>query len=146
MSKLILVFFLLSILFFSNCKKKENAPPNPTIEILSLEPSSIQEFNDEVIVHIKYTDPNGDLGEFDPDTYTLEVKDSRLQNPDLYHVAPLVYQGIEGEVQGEIKLVINNLFRIGNGATETATLTIRFQDKSGNWSNEAISPPFIIKE
>jgi hypothetical protein len=146
MYKAILLFFPIGVLLFSNCKKKEEIPPNPTLEIIAVEPTSVKEFEDKVTVSIKYTDPNADLGQFNPETYTLEVKDSRILTPDLFHVKPLVYEGLEGGVEGEINLVIKNLFRIGNGATESATLTIRFQDKSGNWSNEAISPQFTITE
>ena len=37
---------------------------------------------------IQYEDPNGDIGSDDPDGQDIEVKDSRLNTPDYYHLKP----------------------------------------------------------
>lgn len=145
MKKLTIV--LLGVAFIlSACKKEEETPPNPVLDIVSVEPSTVTEFDDSLVITISYVDPQSDLGYEDPDTYPLEVKDSRLENPDLYHVQPLAYEQVDAHIEGQIKLILSNLFRLGNGNSETTTLTIRMQDREGNWSNEAVSDQITINK
>ena len=141
------LLFFFSLLVIASCgPKDEGVPPNPVVEVLSVEPSVVTEFDDSLVVTIKYIDPQSDLGYEDPDVYPLEVKDSRLENPDLYHVQPLAYNETDAHIEGEIKLILSNLFRLGNGNSEQTVLTVRMQDREGNWSNEGNTEQITINK
>lgn len=139
--------FVLLILILISCKKKdEDINPVPVIELISITPQTIMQFRDSVILTLKYKDEDGDLGAESPDEDVLEIKDSRLLNPDYYHIAPLSPLGKKLKVEGSIQVRLNNMFLLGNGTTEPATLTIKIKDRAGNWSNELITPAIMIKD
>ncbi len=140
MKKAILFF---AILAFAACKK-ESPPKEPTIELIDASPTSILEFQDSIVIRFSYKDNNGDIGDESPDDYSLEVKDARLPNPDLYHVQPLAPTGTELKIEGELKVLINTMFVLGNGNSETTTLTLKLKDREGNWSNEIITPVITV--
>jgi len=141
---------VIMILFVISCKKKKKeAPPDPvpTIEIVSVSPSTVKEFQDSVIIKLKYKDANGDLGDESPDELSLYVKDSRLPYPDKYHVKPLApITGKDIPIEGELTIKLNSLFLLGTGATELTTLSIKMKDRAGNWTTEVNSPQITINK
>jgi hypothetical protein len=150
-SKFINISCLMMILFvLGACKKKKTeTPPDPvpTIEILSVSPAVVKEFQDSIIIKIKYHDANGDLGDESPDEHSLYVKDSRLPNPDTYHVKPLApITGEDIDIKGELIIKLNSLFLLGTGTKELTTLNIKLKDRAGNWSAEVTSPQITINK
>lgn len=137
-------FIFLLVLF--SCKKDKPLPPEPTIELLSVSPMNVEQFKDSVEVVIKYIDNNGDLGDTSPDVYSLQVKDSRLANADLYHIAPLAPLDVELKIEGLLKIRLNTLFLLGNGSEEFSTLTIKLKDRAGNWSNEIATSAIAVHD
>lgn len=137
------LLLILMILVFG-CKKKKTPPPEPTIEIIEVSPMNITEFTDSVIIRLKYADNNGDIGDESPDELSLQIKDSRLANPDWQHIKPLAPIGSNVKIEGELRIKLNSMFVLGNGNSETATLTIKLKDQEGNWSNEVTSSPITI--
>jgi hypothetical protein len=134
-------------LLLNSCKKEEdNQVENtaPTISIASLSTDSVKEFVDSVIVEISYQDAQGNLGSIDPDVNDLEVKDSRLSQPDFYHVKPLAPEGFTLNISGKLRIRLSTLFLLGIGDQETATFTIRLRDQSGEWSAPVTSDPITI--
>ena len=119
---------------------------NPSIELVNVTPTNIAQFKDSVLVTIKYKDNNGDIGDFSPDEYSLSVKDSRLANPDWYHVQPLAPLGHELKFEGQIQVKINSMFLLGNGTQEFSTLSIKLKDRAGHWSNEISTPAITIND
>ena len=85
MKKGLLIF--MSILCISSCQKEDEVLFD--ISLLNTSPLSIQEFQENIIVEIEYNHSKGFMGFYDPDYLSLEVKDSRLTNPDYYHLIPL---------------------------------------------------------
>lgn len=142
------ILFFILIFSFSCKKKKEPAPdPVPTLELISVTPTTLTEFKDSVIIKLKYRDNNGDLGDQSPDAHSLQVKDSRLQNPDTYHVKPLApISEKDIVIEGELSVKLNSLFLLGTGNSEVTTLTIKLKDRAGNWSNEVVSSPITINK
>lgn len=135
------IFIILSIiLIVSSCKKKDDAFFN--ILLLSTSPTSMQEFQENIIVEIEFEHSQGFMGFYDPDYLSLEVKDSRLTNADYYHLIPLSPPESELSIKGIITLEIDAPFILGNGNLETLFFTIRIQDREGEWSNK-ISTPLI---
>lgn len=142
----ILFTFLLAGIFFSCKKKSESASaPEPTIEIISVTPTTVTEFKDSILIKIKYKDSNGDLGDVSPDEHSLEIKDSRLPTADMYHVKPLApISDKDISIEGELTVKLNSLFLIGSGTSENTTFVIKLKDRSGHWSNEITSPQITI--
>lgn len=95
----------------------------------------VQEFTDTVLISFDYYDFNGDLGHPDPNITSLSVKDSRLQDADLYHVIPLSPEGSNVPIQGRMTVQLNNLFILGNDTVEELLFEVLMQDQKGNWSN-----------
>jgi len=137
---------LLFIAFlFSTCKKDNNEDLF-VISILSTAPVELQEFKENISVSIQYVHPEGYIGFFDPDYLSLEVKDSRLSNPDYYHLIPVSPPNETISVQGKLLLEIDAPFVFGNGLAETLTYTIRIQDKDKAWSNKVTTSLITVNK
>ena len=78
----------------------EPLSPIPEISILSVSPTSVQEFQNQVILELEYLDYDGDLGDENPDIKTLWVQDSRLDSADWYHIPPIAPVGEEVPIRG----------------------------------------------
>ena len=130
-----IVSLLLIISLFSTCKKAD-VENEFSISLIEMNPSEIIEFEENINVKISYNHAEGFIGFSDPDYLSLEVKDSRLDNADYYHMIPLNPPQSEVSIIGEIDIEVDAPFIFGNGNTETLTLTIRIQDKDKNWSNK----------
>lgn len=141
----VFIYILIAFTAFS-CKKDKPLPKEPSIELVSVTPSNIEQFKDSIEVTIKYKDGDGNLGDVSPDVYSLMVKDSRLVNADWYHIPPLAPLDVEIRIEGTLKIKLNTMFLLGNGSQEFATLTIKLKDRTGNWSNEIITPQIIIND
>ncbi len=140
---------ILILLMIAGCKKKKETPPDPvpTIELVSVSPSTVKEFADSILITLKYKDANGDLGDPLPDELSLYVKDSRLPNPDKYHVKPLApVTSDDIPIEGQLTIKLNSLFLLGTGNSEITTLYIKMKDRAGNWSTEIASPQIIINK
>lgn len=107
----------------------------PEISNLVITPSIVEEFTDTVTITFDYFDHNGDLGNSDPNTTSLSVKDSRLQSEDLYHVLPLAPEDANVQIQGRLSVRLNNLFILGNDSVEELIFEVMIADRKGNWSN-----------
>lgn len=129
------------------CKKEEaETSTAPSIELISISASEVEEFQNAVTITFKYEDPEGDIGETDPDAYSLRVKDARLEDFDWYHVPPLTPEQQALHVRGTLSVQLNPLFLLGNGSSETTHFTLQLQDRDGNWSNQIQSPEVSIIE
>ena len=129
-----IIFFFIA-LFFSSCEK-DDIEDVFLISVLSTQPLEMQQFQDNIMVTIKYTHPDGFVGFSDPDYLSLEIKDSRLFNADYYHLIPVSPPNEEISVKGELLLEIDAPFVFGNGLSETLTYDIRIQDINKQWSNK----------
>lgn len=121
------------VLVVASCN--EDQSDIPEISNLTVTPMVVQEFTDTVLISFDYYDFNGDLGHPDPNVTSLSVKDSRLQDADLYHVIPLSPEGSNVPIQGRMTVQLNNLFILGNDTVEELLFEVLMQDQKGNWSN-----------
>ena len=141
---------ILIILFLFACTKEETVTedlaPEPAISFVSITPDTVENFKNSVTLTINYSDNNGDLGFEDPDNYALWVKDSRLDSADYYHVPPLAPVGQNLIINGQLDIVLNSMFILGNGQEERITLSIKIMDRAKNWSNMVNSTPITIKK
>lgn len=143
----ITVLLLLAITISVGCKKKkEEEIFPPEIEIVSLSETTVKQFDNQITLTIKYKDNDGDLGYTSSDTLALSVKDSRLNKADKYFVPLLAPINSDIMIEGNLDVQLAPFFLLGNGANETVTLTVQLEDRSGNLSNEAISPSITITQ
>jgi len=143
LSRYLLFIGLLSICTFS-CKKKEEIPTNPVISFKSISASEVEQFNNHVVIQFEYEDWQGDLGEPDPDAYSLSVKDSRLSAPDWFHIPPMTPDLQELHIKGIYSVELPPLFLLGNGSQETTVLSLQLTDRAGNISNLITTPIVLI--
>ena len=141
-----ITYILLAVsLVFSTCKKVE-VVDDFLISLIETSPSSIVEFEENINIRISYSHAKGFLGFSDPDYLSLEVKDSRLSNPDYYHLVPLSPPQSDVSISGEILIEVDAPFIFGNGNAETLTFTIRIQDKDKNWSNKVTTDLITVNK
>ncbi len=133
-------YFLICFLLLLSCNKEED--PVFHLDLISVAPTQLTEFQENLIVEIEYEHSEGFMGFYDPDYLSIEVKDSRLTNADFYHLIPLNPPENNLSIKGVIGLEIDSPFILGTGNLETLFYTIRIQDRNGEWSNE-ISTPLI---
>ena len=143
--KEITYILLVFSLVFSNCKKVE-VEDDFLISLIEISPSNIIEFEENINIRISYSHAQGFLGFSDPDYLSLEVKDSRLSNPDYYHLIPLSPPQSDASISGEILIEVDSPFIFGNGNAETLTFTIRIQDKDRNWSNKVTTDLITVNK
>ena len=135
----------LSILLLVACKKEEPVLPLvPEIALVSMSAQEVTSFEDRITIRFSYKDGDGDIGQADPDAYTLWVKDARLSTADGYHIPPLAPEGAEVPIQGELNVELNALFLLGNSGQEETSYSIYLLDRAGNRSNMVTTGPIII--
>ena len=132
----------ISLLF--SCQKEEEDLSIPEIAFVSISSTQVVEFDNAVSIVISYSDSQGDLGEIDPDNHSLKVKDSRLDNPDWFHIPPITPDQQNLITHGEFSIELPPLFILGNGNQENVTFSIQLRDRNGNWSNTIETPEVII--
>jgi hypothetical protein len=75
---------------FASCKKEEPALPLvPEIALVSMSAQEVTSFEDRITIRFSYKDGDGDIGQADPDAYTLWVKDARLSTARMATTSPL---------------------------------------------------------
>lgn len=146
-------FWIVSLVGFvligntSSCTKETQSSegnPVPSISLVSMEPATVKQFTDSLKITIQYNDGDGDIGFENADINSLEIKDSRLSKPDFYYVPPQAPLGSKIHIKGQLVVKLRNVFLLGTGASETTTMEIRLQDRSGNWSNKITTPEITI--
>ena len=134
------------MLLWSGCKKEfpDGFDEIPEIRLVTVEPTTIQQFQDSIIITLEYKDGNGDLGFEHPDSLSLRVQDARLTKPDWYFVKPLAPVGSDVPIQGNLTFRLSGTFILGNGNQESTTFTIDLKDRNNNWSNQVVTPTIKI--
>ncbi len=138
------ILYISLFLIFSSCKKQDET--SFIISLKDTNPTVISEFQQNIIATLIYEHPDGFVGFSDPDRLSLEIKDSRLESPDFYHLIPVYPPNHTLSITGEILIEIDSPFIFGNGNSETLTFTIRIQDKNNHWSNSVTTPLITVNE
>ena len=141
-----LKYILVALLLLGFSCKKEEVDPEFRITLKNTTPTNLQEFQENVMVTIEYQHPEGFMGFSDPDYLSLEIHDSRLTNPDFYHLQPLSPPNQTISIQGKINVEIDSPFRFGNGNSETLTYSLRIQDNKSKWSNTVTTPIITVNK
>ncbi len=131
---------ILGGLLFTACKKEEPTSISnaPSIELIAVNTSTVQEFVDSLVFTISYRDGDGDLGIADADSTVIELIDNR--DPENlvfgYHLSPRAPEGANLIIQGELEIVLKNVVILNSQANnETTSFDIRIKDRAQQWSN-----------
>tara|TARA_B100000768_G_scaffold142155_1_gene133972 strand:+ start:226 stop:657 length:432 start_codon:yes stop_codon:yes gene_type:complete len=140
-----LTYILIVILLFA-CKKDDALSLAPTIEYQSISPLTAQEYIDDIIITISYTDEDGDLGENSPDIDNLFIEDSR--NGIVYHfrIPQLAPNGYQIDMQGIFNITINGSGITNSSNSQQVNYVIYVKDRAGNKSNTITTPNITIQQ
>jgi len=140
-----LVFiFLLGLLACS--KEKQEYDSAPTLEFISVSPSTANAQQDSIIFKIKYFDGDGDLGANSPNAKNLFLIDSRIHLSDGYRISQLAPSGAAIPIQGTLDVVLSNVALTDSSNQQTATFSIYVVDRAGHISNTVTSPVVTINK
>jgi hypothetical protein len=143
-----LLFLVAGILWTTGCQKDDDPFANkvPQIELLSLTPQMVVEFNDSLVFNIKYRDNDGDLGENNPSVKNLFITDNRIGIVYDYRIQQLAPTGSAIAIEGTLQVVLNSVARTDTSlAQESATFSVYVKDRAGNKSNVVTSGVITIK-
>ena len=141
-------------LALGSCRTEEGVlllTEEPVIELIEVTPASyqVQQYVDELVFTISFSDGDGDLGTDDPDIPSIELVDTR--DPSVltfeYHLPPRTPAGSEIKIIGQLNIILDHTILIDeNNDSETTTFKIKIKDRAGNWSNEVETPEITINK
>ncbi|MEP7265840.1 MAG: hypothetical protein ABI772_15145 [Bacteroidota bacterium] len=138
--------YLLLLLFFLSCKKgeKKEYPAEPSIEFISITPSSMTEGQSKIIISFKYSDGDGDLGENNPDVNNLFVTDNRLGITYSYRIKQLTPTNSVIPITGTLNTETGTVFISDGSAQQTVNFSLYIVDRAGHASNTITTSPVTI--
>lgn len=144
--KLFISGIALSLCCLFSCKKEETGLSNvPQLELISIGPKQLVEFQDSVLIRLRYSDGDGDLGGVHPDSNNLFVLDSRIDLTYAYRIQELVPDSALVPIQGTLEVVLNGLFLVEDSISEQVRFKIYAKDKAGNRSNTVETESVLLQ-
>lgn len=122
----------------------DSTPGPPFIEYVDIQPREVKEFADSILITIRYSDPDGDLGYENPDIRPLSIHDLRLEQPDSQHVSLLAPIDSKIDVSGTLTVKLKNTFLLGTSDKEVTTYELILTDRAGNTSNRVATDEISI--
>ena len=129
-----------------SCEKEETLDEVPKLELISITPQSVVQFEDSVVISLSYEDGDGDLGGFPADSVNLFVVDNRNNIPFEFRIQEMVPGGKEVPIKGTLNVVLPNLYLTGESSQESVTFSIHAFDRAGNKSNVVSTPAVLVQE
>jgi hypothetical protein len=150
--KLLTALVLLSLITTISCRKKTETtiptvPIQPVLTFESVNKTNVKAFNDSLVFTVSYTDGDGDLGDFNSDSLSLFLFDTRLNSLyQRYYVAPAVPANLNVAIQGKFRIVLDHTILLNSSSTSESTVfKIKVKDRAGHWSDAVSSPTITIK-
>ena len=137
---------ILLLIFLFSCKKENPISDIPEIEFISISPTIVQEFSDEIIITISYFDANGDLGENDPNVKNLFVKDNRNEIEYAFRIPELTPTGNEIAIQGNFDIKISGTGITDESSSQKVDYDIYVEDRAANKSNTITTSSITIQQ
>ncbi|MFT4523604.1 MAG: hypothetical protein ACI8ZN_002559 [Bacteroidia bacterium] len=116
----------------------------PIIDLVSITPSTVKEFEDSIEIVISYKDSDGDLGTENPDVNFLTIQDLRLTKADYYYVPLLAPPEARINIEGTLTIHLKNTFLLGTSDSEVTSYQIILTDRANNKSNVLITDQITI--
>jgi len=137
--------FLTIVLAVGACEESEmDLGVIPQISLQEMSHDTLIQYDEVLVLRIKYKDGDGDLGYPDPDRYSLFIRDLRLEDFDSFFVGPLAPMDSSVPIEGVLNVEFPSLFLFGNGMSETTRFECKMVDRAGNESNLITTPSVVI--
>ena len=140
------ILYIILLIFLFSCKKENPISVIPEIEFISISPTVIQEFSDEITITIYYFDANGDLGENNPDVKNMFVKDNRNDIEYEYRIPELTPSGSNIAIQGNFDIIINGTGITNESSIQNVNYDIYVKDRAANKSNVITTSSITIQQ
>ena len=147
------IFFLIAItgLIFASCKKSKSNEPLPavsdvpSIELISVTPTTVHALQDSIVFTIRYTDGDGDLGFDSADSIVVYLTDKRFPLTIPFHVQPLSPLNTEITITGELPIVLSNtILQDNSSSSESAVFEIQIRDRANHYSNKLTTTAITV--
>jgi hypothetical protein len=140
-----LIYILVGVLLLS-CEKEEVMSDTPIIDFISISPTTVQEYTDDIIITISYTDGDGDLGENNPDINNLFVEDNRNGIEYKFRIPELSPSGSTITIEGNFNIKINGSGITNSSTSQQVNYAIYVKDRAGNKSNIITTSSITIQK
>ena len=118
----------------------------PIIEFKSISPTTVQEYSDDIIITISYSDGNGDLGENNPDIHNLFVEDNRNGIVYQFRIPQLSPDNNSIAIEGDFNITINGSGITNESSSQQVNYSIYVTDRAENKSNTITTSFITIQE
>jgi len=118
----------------------------PIIDFISISPTTVQEYTDDIIITISYTDGDGDLGENNPDINNLFVEDNRNGIEYKFRIPELSPSGSTITIEGNFNIKINGSGITNSSTSQQVNYAIYVKDRAGNKSNIITTSSITIQQ
>ena len=140
------IIYLFAIVFLFSCEKGQVISDTPIIEFKSISPTNVQEYSDDIIITISYSDGNGDLGENNPDIYNLFVEDNRNSIVYQFRIPHLAPDNNSIAIEGDFNILINGSGITDESSSQQVNYSIYVKDRVENKSNTITTSFITIQE
>lgn len=138
------IFLLFGLVLCWACEEENLIDPQPEIELISIGPELVREFEDSVRIRVFYKDGDGDLGGGHPDSNNVFVVDNRAGIVNAYRLQSLVPDQTQVPIQGEVDILINSLFIADSSTQEEVSFSLYMVDQAGHESNRITTRSLTI--
>jgi len=139
------IIYLFTIVLLFSCEKEQVISDTPIIEFKNILPTTVQEYSDDIIITISYSDGNGDLGENNPDIHNLFVEDNRNGIVYQFRIPHLAPDNNSIAIEGDFNITINGSGITNESSSQQVNYSIYVTDRAENKSN-TITTSFITIE
>ena len=140
------IIYLFVIVLLFSCEKEQVISDTPIIEFKSISPTNVQEYSDDIIITISYSDGNGDLGENNPDIYNLFVEDNRNSIVYQFRIPHLAPDNNSIAIEGDFNILINGSGITDESSSQQVNYSIYVKDRVENKSNTITTSFITIQE
>ena len=140
------IIYLFVIVLLFSCEKEQVISDTPIIEFKSISPTTVQEYSDDIIITISYSDGNGDLGENNPDIHNLFVQDNRNGIVYQFRIPHLAPDNNSIAIEGDFNITINGSGITDESSNQQVSYAIYVTDRAGNKSNSISTSSITIQQ
>ena len=140
------IIYLFAIVLLFSCEKEQVISDTPIIEFKSILPTTAQEYTDDIIITISYSDIDGDLGQNDPDIHNLFVEDNRNGIVYQFRIPHLAPDNNSIAIEGDFNITINGSGITDESFSQQVNYAIYVNDRAGNKSNTITTSTITIHQ
>jgi len=140
------IIYLCVIVLLFSCEKEQEISDTPIIELKSISPATVQEYSDNIVITISYSDEDGDLGENNPDIHNLFVEDNRNGIVYQFRIPHLAPDNNSIAIEGDFNITINGSGITDESSSQQVNYSIYVKDRAENKSNTITTSNITIHQ